>query len=287
MHQEAFLFRVLVSQGDSVLESLSTSNAKEVAAKMQANKAKVAPAAAAPSSSSAAARVEASRAADPPSLAADPALRARLHELTSAAHVVLFIKGTPEAPRCKFSRAAVARLAEAGVRYTSFDILADEAVRAGLKEFGGQGTYPQLWVGGKLLGGGDVITTMAEDGTLASTLAPKTVDVTAPGKPPAHVRCEALVKQAPVMLFMKGTPDAPRCGFSARTVELLRGQSIQFGSFDILTDPEVRQGLKECCGKWPTFPQLFVKGQFVGGLDILKEMVEEGDEPLAEQFGLE
>jgi Grx4 family monothiol glutaredoxin len=201
--------------------------------------------------------------------------------------VVFFMKGTPTEPRCKFSRAAVAKLAEAGVTYTAFDILGDEAVRAGLKEFGGQSTYPQLWVGGKLAGGGDAITRMAEEGTLAKALAPHTVDVSAPGKPSAHVRCESLVKSSPVMLFMKGNPEAPRCGFSARTVELLRGQQIEFGTFDILSDPEVRQGLKECCGKWPTFPQLFVNGEFVGGLDILNEMVEDGDEPLREQLGLE
>lgn len=101
-----------------------------------------------------------------------------------------------------------------------------------------------------------------------------------------HQRCESLVRRAPVMLFMKGAPDSPRCGFSARIVELLRTNGIVFDSFDILSDPDVRQGLKECCGKWPTFPQLFVHGEFVGGLDIVTEMAADSSQPLAASLGI-
>lgn len=79
-----------------------------------------------------------------------------------------------------------------------------------------------------------------------------------------------------VMLFMKGTPDTPRCGFSRRIVALLREQNVAFSSFDILGDDSVRAGLKEL-NNWPTFPQLIVKGEFVGGLDIVQEMVENGE----------
>ena len=82
--------------------------------------------------------------------------------------------------------------------------------------------------------------------------------------------------QARVVLFMKGTPDAPRCGFSRRIVALLRERGAQFATFDILEDDAVRQGLK-VLNDWPTFPQLVVDGEFVGGLDIVKEMADNGE----------
>nr|POF26134.1 monothiol glutaredoxin-4 [Quercus suber] len=82
-----------------------------------------------------------------------------------------------------------------------------------------------------------------------------------------NARLSELVKAAPVMLFMKGTPSAPQCGFSRQTVSLLRERGIRYGFFNILADDEVRQGLKEF-SEWPTFPQVYVEGELVGGLDI-------------------
>lgn len=81
-------------------------------------------------------------------------------------------------------------------------------------------------------------------------------------------RLGELVKAAPVMLFMKGTPSAPQCGFSRQTVSVLRERGIRYGFFNILADDEVRQGLKEF-SDWPTFPQVYVGGELVGGLDIV------------------
>ncbi|KAM0253936.1 hypothetical protein ACHAQJ_007059 [Trichoderma viride] len=79
-----------------------------------------------------------------------------------------------------------------------------------------------------------------------------------------------LVKAAPVMLFMKGTPSSPQCGFSRQLVGILRDNAVKYGFFNILADDDVRQGLKEYA-EWPTFPQLWVDGELVGGLDIVKE----------------
>ncbi|KAK1757542.1 thioredoxin-like protein [Echria macrotheca] len=79
-----------------------------------------------------------------------------------------------------------------------------------------------------------------------------------------------LVKAAPVMLFMKGTPNEPKCGFSRQMVAILRENAVKYGFFNILADDEVRQGLKEFAD-WPTYPQLWVDGELVGGLDIVKE----------------
>ncbi|KKY26218.1 putative monothiol glutaredoxin-4 [Diplodia seriata] len=94
-------------------------------------------------------------------------------------------------------------------------------------------------------------------------------------------RLDGLVKAAPVMLFMKGTPSAPQCGFSRQTVGLLREKGVRYGFFNILADDEVRQGLKEYA-EWPTFPQLWVGGELVGGLDIVREEFENSPDFLKE-----
>lgn len=93
-------------------------------------------------------------------------------------------------------------------------------------------------------------------------------------------RLEDLVKAAPVMLFMKGSPSEPQCGFSRQIVAILRENSVKYGFFNILADDEVRQGLKEYA-EWPTFPQLWIGGELVGGLDIVKEEMENDPDFLA------
>ena len=89
-------------------------------------------------------------------------------------------------------------------------------------------------------------------------------------------RLKSLTSKAPVVLFMKGSPDEPRCGFSRQAVALLRDNKIVFDTFDILSDEEVRQGLKKY-SNWPTYPQLYGDGKLIGGLDIMKELNEEGE----------
>ena len=89
-------------------------------------------------------------------------------------------------------------------------------------------------------------------------------------------KIQALTTCADVVLFMKGTPYYPQCGFSANVVGLLNQLGKPFKTFDILSDPEVRQGLKEY-SNWPTYPQLYVKGELLGGNDILVEMYEQGE----------
>jgi monothiol glutaredoxin len=80
----------------------------------------------------------------------------------------------------------------------------------------------------------------------------------------------------PVVLYMKGTPVFPQCGFSARVVQILTTLGVKFKGVDVLADPTVRQGIKEF-SNWPTIPQLYVKGEFVGGCDIVSEMFENGE----------
>ena len=78
------------------------------------------------------------------------------------------------------------------------------------------------------------------------------------------------------MLFMKGNKMFPSCGFSARVVQILKGHGVKFETFNVLSDPAMRQGIKEF-SDWPTIPQLYVKGEFVGGCDIVNQMEESGD----------
>ncbi len=79
-----------------------------------------------------------------------------------------------------------------------------------------------------------------------------------------------------VVLFMKGTPVFPQCGFSATVVQVLTNLGVKFKGIDILADPELREGIK-AFSDWPTIPQLYVKGEFVGGCDIVREMFENGE----------
>ncbi|KAF8799056.1 glutaredoxin [Phlegmacium glaucopus] len=96
-----------------------------------------------------------------------------------------------------------------------------------------------------------------------------------------NARLRGLMNQTKVVLFMKGSPEEPRCGFSRKISALLKEHNVEFSHFDILTDESVRQGLK-VLNDWPTFPQLIVQGELVGGLDIVAEMAESGE--LAELF---
>jgi len=119
------------------------------------------------------------------------------------------------------------------------------------------------------------VSANAADGAATTSTDKPTVEVAETEQDPVKAKEELwkrlgeLVSAAPVMLFMKGTPSAPQCGFSRQLVALLRERSIKYGFFNILADDEVRQGLKEF-SDWPTFPQLYVDGELVGGLDIVR-----------------
>ena len=91
-----------------------------------------------------------------------------------------------------------------------------------------------------------------------------------------NTRIDTLVKQSDVVLFMKGTALFPQCGFSSRAVAILDHLGVAFQTVDVLQDPEIRQGIKDY-SDWPTVPQLYVKGEFVGGSDIMMEMFEAGE----------
>jgi len=197
-------------------------------------------------------------------------LNTRLAKLVQAAPVMIFMKGDPTAPQCGFSRKMIAVLKEQNVQFGFFDILTDNVVRQGLKTFSNWPTFPQLYIDGKLIGGLDVVTEMIEDGEFKDVL-PKEADASS-----LKSRLASLISSSRVMLFMKGEPGAPKCGFSRQTVAILNDAGFEYGHFDILSDQSVRQGLKSY-SNWPTFPQLYVEGKLIGGLDIIKELAEDGE----------
>jgi monothiol glutaredoxin len=92
----------------------------------------------------------------------------------------------------------------------------------------------------------------------------------------AHARIADLVTTNNVVLFMKGTPLFPQCGFSSKAISILDHLNVEYATVDVLQDMEIRQGIKEY-SDWPTIPQLYVKGEFLGGSDIMMEMYEAGE----------
>uniref|UniRef100_H2ZDB9 Thioredoxin domain-containing protein n=1 Tax=Ciona savignyi TaxID=51511 RepID=H2ZDB9_CIOSA len=111
---------------------------------------------------------------------------------------------------------------------------------------------------------------MAQEGELGSVLPVQET------KQSLKDRIKATINQSKVVLFMKGEPSSPRCGFSRQIVQILSESGVSYSHFDILTDEEIRQGLKKY-SDWPTYPQLYVEGELIGGLDIVKELVQAGE----------
>ncbi|MFZ9001151.1 MAG: Grx4 family monothiol glutaredoxin [Bacteriovoracaceae bacterium] len=92
----------------------------------------------------------------------------------------------------------------------------------------------------------------------------------------AKERIEKMIASTPIFLFMKGVPDFPQCGFSANVIAILNSLDIKYSSFDVLSDMDIRQGIKDF-SNWPTIPQLYVNGEFIGGCDIITEMYQKGE----------
>jgi monothiol glutaredoxin len=89
-------------------------------------------------------------------------------------------------------------------------------------------------------------------------------------------KIQKTIDENSIVLYMKGTKDFPQCGFSALVVQILKNLNVEFADVNVLSDNEVRQGIKEF-SDWPTIPQLYVKGEFIGGCDIIKEMAQSGE----------
>ena len=167
----------------------------------------------------------------------EPALNLdhRLKTLVSSHPLMIFIKGTPAAPKCGFSRQLIDLLTQVNASYGSFDILSDEQVRQGLKTFSDWPTFPQVYLNAELVGGLDIVKELVESGEFLKMI---------PAPEDTPTRLAKLIKRSRVMLFMKGNPSTPKCGFSRQIVALLQELGAELDTFDILEDEEVRQGLK-------------------------------------------
>jgi len=210
------------------------------------------------------------------------ALNDRLERLIRADAIMLFMKGTPSKPKCGFSRQAIDVLRKEEIPFGSFDILSDNDVRQGLKVFSDWPTYPQIYVKGELMGGLDILKETAAEGSLkddweiADLLANNSNLASQDTEDSLDDRLGKLVNRHTVMLFMKGLPSNPQCGFSRQIVDILDETGVSYDAFNIFEDDEVRQGLKEF-SDWPTYPQLYYKGELLGGLDIVRELKESGE----------
>jgi monothiol glutaredoxin len=92
----------------------------------------------------------------------------------------------------------------------------------------------------------------------------------------AKDKIQQQIEKNDIVLYMKGTPQAPQCGFSGRSVQILQACGAKFASVDVLADPEIRDGIKQF-SNWPTIPQLYIKGQFIGGCDIMTDLYQKGE----------
>jgi Grx4 family monothiol glutaredoxin len=231
----------------------------------------------------------------------ETSLSKRLDTLIRMGEVMVFMKGTPTQPRCGFSRQVVEIFQAERIPFAYFDILTDETVRQGLKQHSQWPTYPQIYVHGELVGGLDILKelqqqvssapnqrTLAEEWKLTTIphVQNTTSSITTTTTTPLEERIRTILNRNRVVLFMKGLPSAPRCGFSKQMVEILDGirldtadgqnnNGVAYDAIDILTDEELRQGLKTY-SNWPTYPQLYVDGELIGGLDIVREMAQDG-----------
>lgn len=192
-------------------------------------------------------------------------LNQMLKKLINQSTIMLFMKGNAKNPQCGFSRQAVNLLDQYNAEYGTFDIFSNDTVRQGLKAYSNWPTYPQLYIKGELVGGLDIMKELADCGDLEGMLKTE--------KELIEDRLKSLLNKAPIMVFMKGDRTTPRCGFSRQLIDILNNTKLAYETFDILGDEEVRQSLKTF-SNWPTYPQVYVKGNLVGGLDIIKELKE-------------
>lgn len=233
------------------------------------------------------------------SQASESQLKAAMCEMVARkAEITVVMKGNVERPRCGFSRQVVEVLRKEGVVFETFDVLEDGLIREEMKKWAEWPTFPMVFARGRLVGGVDIVRDLADGGRLIEELESEGGGVAVvkkkekmvegeekeDGKEGLRRRMEELTRKAGVVVFMKGSEEAPRCGFSRRVVEVLKREGVDFWSFDILQDEQVRAGLK-WFSEWPTFPQVYAGGRFVGGLDVVTQLVEAGE--LKRELGLE
>ncbi|KAJ4812028.1 Monothiol glutaredoxin-S17 protein [Rhynchospora pubera] len=219
-----------------------------------------------------------------PGLSSD--LAGRVKQLIDSHRIFLFMEGSPDLPKCQSSKTVIDVLHKEGVAFGSFDVVADNKIREAVKLYSNWPAYPQLYCHGSLIGGNDIVVALHKNGELSSVFRDHGFDggssttgvadsVTGLSKKlMSHLK--DLVNAKPVMVFMEGKNDEPN-GYSENSViRILREERSPFEIFDVLLDEEVREGLK-VLSNWSSYPQVYVKGEFIGGFDIVSEMHKSGE----------
>ncbi|CAL2251672.1 unnamed protein product [Prunus armeniaca] len=226
----------------------------------------------------------------------DDALKRRLQQLIDSNPLMLFMKGSPEEPKCNVSRIAIDILKRKKVKFGSFDVLTDIEVMEGIQRYSNWPIIPQIYYEGKPRGWCDIESLMRRSGELEEVPRDHGIDtadsagakVTEAGSGKSGIsastvssheqmqvqvqnglddalerRLQQLIDSNPVMLFMKGTPEEPKCKLSKLAIDMLKEKKIKFASFDVLSDNEVMEGIQKY-SNWPTLPQLYIEGKGSG-----------------------
>jgi Grx4 family monothiol glutaredoxin len=190
-------------------------------------------------------------------------LKARLASTINTAVFMVFIKGTPQEPKCKFSKALLRFLMDNNItKFGYFNILEDAVTREALKVYSNWKTYPQVYINGELIGGLDIVKEMHVDGDFMAKVPKECL-----GKG-LFPRIRAIIDQQYVMLFMQGTPDSPKTDEDKQLVDLLKEYKVEFGHYDVTQAEDVKLGLQQyarCTG----YPQLYAGAEHVGGAEVV------------------
>lgn len=219
-----------------------------------------------------------------PGLSGD--LSTRVKQLIDSHPIFLFMKGSPEQPKCMFSKRVVEILQEKGIAFGSFDVLTDDEIREAVKLYANWPAYPQLYCNGSLIGGSDIVVALHENGELSNLFREHGFDggdssigvadsITGlSDKLMSHLK--DLVNAKPVMVFLESKND-PSKGYSGNSIiEILQEEGAPCETFDVLLNEEVKEGLK-VLSNWSAYPQLYMNGEFIGGSDIVSEMHKSGE----------
>lgn len=200
-------------------------------------------------------------------------MQERLDRLINAAPVFLFLRGPPTA--CGQDPAAgalVGRFREAGVGFSAYNLEDDAEVEEAVRTRSGVAQGPMLFVEGRSESVEELLT--LEPSALRLRMPAASRGLTE--REAVREHCLELIASAPVVVFIKGTVEEPKCGFTNKMLTLLMSRGIKFATVNILAEPLVREEMKEI-SSWKTYPQLYVLGKFVGGLDVAKQLDEENE----------
>lgn len=190
----------------------------------------------------------------------------QLAKMLNQSKIVLLLNGTVEKPLDEASKALLDKVNALKCEYSIIDM----SVKSEFVEHLGKNVQvPFVYMDGKAACDINGLDQLAEQEVFKVGLKQRKLTV--------NERIEELLKGSKVLLFMKGSPDSPQCGFSQKTIGILKKyDGLKYDHFDILQDNEIREGLKKY-SNWPTYPQLYVKGDLIGGIDIIQEMDEENE----------